>query len=253
MVDRYTGPLSVLAGKLRAAAGPPSLRHLLSVLGDAENYAYFVKLVRDFLPEEEPAVMGHRGASDQISAFCALFSGKYFPLRDPTDWDDDYGYGEFLNHPPIDAVGWSYENLHEMHDVMKPEYLALLLFLRLDSVLTYADELEGIRTVWVESLKQDLPAEILQRVPQLTLKELHAAVDGTAYEGVVHACEIALGETGTYYFDYNEESYDRTDFDWEPEEVEACTAQYQKAMEVARNQKDQAQCLAVDLRTRFEE
>ena len=73
--------LSGLAEKLLRR--PPSLRELITLIGYADDYAWFAALVRRLFPDEAEAVLSAPDTRRRVEAFANLFSDRHFPLYAP--------------------------------------------------------------------------------------------------------------------------------------------------------------------------
>ncbi|HDZ26387.1 MAG TPA: hypothetical protein ENH65_07745, partial [Candidatus Aminicenantes bacterium] len=70
-------PLTVIARKLLARTGIPSISALIDILQSPNGLPMFKELIREFLPDHEVAIMAEY--SDQrIPRFVRLFEDKYF-------------------------------------------------------------------------------------------------------------------------------------------------------------------------------
>ncbi len=70
--------LSGLAGLLLRR--PPSLRELVTLVGYADNYAWFAGLVRRLFPGEAEAALAAPDVRMRVECFANLFGERHFPL-----------------------------------------------------------------------------------------------------------------------------------------------------------------------------
>ena len=82
--------LSGLAGLLLRR--PPSLRELVTLVGYAEDYAWFAGLVRRLFPEEAEAALAAPDVGERVERFARLFEERHFPLYAPT-WNSAWTMG----------------------------------------------------------------------------------------------------------------------------------------------------------------
>ena len=83
--------LSGLAGLLLRR--PPSLRELVTLVGYADDYAWFVGLVRRLFPDEAEAALSAPNVRTRVERFANLFGERHFPLYAPfiEFWTEDEG------------------------------------------------------------------------------------------------------------------------------------------------------------------
>ena len=58
---------------------PPSLRELVTLVGYADGYAWFVGLVRRLFPEEAEAALSAPDVRTRVERFAQLFGEQHFP------------------------------------------------------------------------------------------------------------------------------------------------------------------------------
>ncbi len=62
---------------------PPSLREQIVLVGNAEDHAWFVGLVRRLFPDEAEAVLTAPGIRQRVEGFARLFEERHYPLYAP--------------------------------------------------------------------------------------------------------------------------------------------------------------------------
>ena len=62
---------------------PPSLRELVTLVGYADDYAWFVGLVRRLFPQEAEAALAAPDVRGRVERFANLFGERHFPLYAP--------------------------------------------------------------------------------------------------------------------------------------------------------------------------
>ena len=178
--------LSGLAGLLLRR--PPSLRELVTLVGYAEDYAWFAGLVRRLFPDEAEAALAAPDVGARVERFAQLFQEKHFPLYAPyleffVEDEDDPPWTWLRRGIPLDLMGFGYDSLHELWDGYREGLSALALMAEPpDSFFMGPD---GIRTAWLESAAERIPQKTLLRIPQggIPLEALNGALEGTGFEG----------------------------------------------------------------------
>lgn len=247
MSDEY-GPLLALAQRL-SSLGPPSLTVLAARIESAEDYKSFVALVREYLPEREQGILRKPDPVGQIAAFISYFSDRYFPLENGYG-DMVEGYGEFVARIPLQVMGLSPDDYHEMPDW--GHGYQLMTYLLQDP---YGDE-SGARVALADSCREFVPVELLNRVPQggLGFDQAHELLDETPYEAVARWGDILTANTGTYQLDVDYEYLWQCECpDWCRENIEQLTRQWQRAEVVWNSTVRLAEWLEEDPPARFGE
>ena len=199
--------LSGLAEKLLRR--PPSLRELVTLVGYADDYAWFAGLVRRLFHYEAEATLAAPDLRARVERFANLFGERHFPLYTPfiEFWLDEEG-----EEPP-----WSWLRRGIPFDLMGFGY----------------DGPDGLRVAWLESAAERIPQETLLRVPQggIPLEDLTGALKGTRFEGAAQACSWVLAETGNFFLDhcYDDGSYDGFADPWEDDIIAEGTEEWRKA------------------------
>ena len=188
--------LSGLAGLLLRR--PPSLRELVTLVGYADDYAWFVGLVRRLFPEEAEAALSAPDVRTRVERFANLFGERHFPLYAPfiEFWTEDEGeqppWSWMRQGIPFDLMGFGYDGLHELWDGYREGISALVLLAR--PADAYYDGPDGIRTAWLESAAERIPKETLERIPQggIPLEDLAGALKETRFEGAAQGRFLGL-------------------------------------------------------------
>ena len=187
---------------------PPSLRDLVTLVGYADDYAWFAGLVRRLFPQEAEAALSAPDIRTRVERFSRLFGERHFPLYAPfiEFWTEEEGeqppWSWLRQGIPFDLVGFGYDGLHEMWDGYREGLSALVLLAKPpDSIY---EEPDGMRVAWLESAAERIPQETLLRVPQggIPLEDLTGALKGTRFEGAAQACSWVLAETGNFFLDH---------------------------------------------------
>jgi len=114
--EKPDSPLAALRERL-CEVHPPSISLVLSLFQNVETYSDFVKLVRDFLPEREPEILGKTSPSAQMAAFAAYFEDRYLPLHPAfKDGEIEDDYYELLRDIPVMVMGFSWEDYHGLNN-----------------------------------------------------------------------------------------------------------------------------------------
>ena len=149
---------------------PPSLRELVTLVGYADDYAWFVGLVRRLFPQEAEAALSAPDVRGRVERFANLFGERHFPLYAPfiEFWTEEEGeqppWSWLRQGIPFDLMGFGYDGLHEMWDGYREGFSALVLLAQPPDSSYMADD--GIRVAWLESAAERIPQETLERIPQ---------------------------------------------------------------------------------------
>ena len=239
---------------------PPSLRELVTLVGYAEDYAWFAGLVRRLFPEEAEAALAVPDVGERVERFARLFEERHFPLYAPylefcLDEGDDPPWTWLRRGIPFQLMGFGYDGLHEMWDGYREGLSALALLA--ESPDSFYDGPDGLRTAWLESAAQRIPQETLERIPQdgIPLEVLNGALQGTAYEGAAQAAAWLRAETANFFLDsnYDDGNYDGFSDPWEEEIIQEGTEEWQRASALMDSVLRLADWLEEDLPGRFAE
>ena len=216
---------------------PPSLRELVTLVGYADDYAWFVGLVRRLFPQEAEATLAAPDVRGRVERFANLFGERHFPLYAPfiEFWTEEEGeqppWSWLRQGIPFDLMGFGYDGLHEMWDGYREGLSAMALLVK--PADAYYEGPDGLRVAWLESAAERIPQETLQRVPEggIPLEDLNGALKGTRFEGAAKACSWVLAETGNFFLDHNYEdgSYDGFADPWDDDIIREGTEEWRKA------------------------
>jgi len=248
MPDKH-GPISALARKLRSF-GPPSLSVLIARLGEVEEYADFILLVKEFLPEREVEILGQSTPSAQMAAFASYFEDRYFPLYDYFRSEEVDSYYELTHAIPVIVMGMSWEDYNEISCDSRPG-IQLMTYL-----LESPDEDANISVALAEACAGHVPADLLQRVPEggFSLQQLPDLLKDTPYEALANWGGIISHDTGNEFLDTDYEMLGYSTLpDWERIEVDHLTRQWQQAELINQGVTDLAVWLEGDPPARFKE
>ena len=168
---------------------PPSLRELVTLVGYADDYAWFVGLVRRLFPEEAEAALSAPDVRTRVERFANLFGERHFPLYAPfiEFWTEDEGeqppWSWMRQGIPFDLMGFGYDGLHELWHGYREGLSAMALLVK--PADAYYDGPDGIRVAWLESAAERIPQETLERIPQggIPLDDLTEALKGPGSRG----------------------------------------------------------------------
>ena len=226
--------LSGLAGLLLRR--PPSLRELVTLVGYADDYAWFVGLARRLFPQEAEAALAAPDIRTRVERFAQLFGERHFPLYAPffdyfMDEGDEPPWTWLRKGIPFELMGFGYDGLHEMWDGYREGLSAMALLVK--PADAYYEGPDGIRVAWLESAAERIPQETLERIPQggIPLDDLTKALKGTRFEGAAQACSWVLAETGNFFLDhtYEDGSYGGFADPWEDDIIQEGTEEWRKA------------------------
>ena len=239
---------------------PPSLRELVTLVGYAEDYAWFAGLVRRLFPEEGEEVLSAPDARTRVERFTRLFQERHFPLYASFldfYWDEgDEPIWTWLRRGiPFDLFGFGYDDLHEVWDRYRDGLSAMVLLARPSD--SYYEEPDGLRVAWLESAAARIPQETLLRIPDggIPLDALTGALTGTGFEGAAQACSWVCSETGNFFLDasYEDGEYDGFADPWDDDLIAQGTEEWQQASAVMDSVSRLADWLEDDLPGRFAE
>ena len=248
--------LSGLAGLLLRR--PPSLRELVTLIGYADDYAWFAGLVRRLFPEEAEAALSAPDIRTRLEGFARLFQERHFPLYAPffdywLEEGDEPPWTWLRRGIPFELMGFGYDGLHEMWEGYREGLSALALLVKPPDA--YYEEPDGLRVAWLESAAQRIPQETLLRIPQggIPLDVLNEALEGTGFEGAAQACSWVFGETGNFFLDHNYDdgNYDEFSDPWEDEIIQEGTEEWRKASALIDSVTSLTDWLEEDLSGRF--
>ena len=226
--------LSSLASRLLRR--PPSLRELVTLVGFADDYAWFAGLVRRLFPVEAEAALAVPDVRERVARFTRLFAARHFPLYTPhldffLDEGDDPPFTWLRQGMPYELMGIGEEGLHELWDSYR-EGLAALVLLAAPPDAPYLEP-EGLRVAWLEAAAAHIPPETLGRVPLggIPLDALDAAAAGAGYAAAAQAARWVWAETGNFFLDssYDDGMYDGFADPWEDDIIQEATAEWRRA------------------------
>ena len=239
---------------------PPSLRELVTLVGYADDYAWFVGLVHRLFPDEAEAVLTAPDAGRRVEEFARLFEARHFPLYAPfIEWyaadGEDPPWSWLRRGIPYQLCGFGYDDLHEMWDGYREGISALALLVKPTD--SFYMEPDGMRVAWLESASAHIPQETLLRMPEggIPQEALTQAVKETRFEGAAQAASWIWAETGNFFLDcsYDDGNYDGFSDPWDEELTEQGTQEWSRASAVMDAVYHLAKWLEEDLAARFAE
>ena len=256
-----TAPPPLLSGLAETLLRrPPSLRELVTLIGYAEDYAWFTALVRRLFPDDAEAALSAPSVGTRVENFARLFQERHFPLYAPylefcIDDGDDPPWSWLRRGIPFQLMGFGYDGLHEMWEGYREGLSALTLLAECPDY--YFDEPGGRRTAWLECAAHRIPQETLERIPRggIPLDTLTVAVNETDYQGAAQAAAWVRAETGNFFLDhcYEDGDYDGFSDPWEEEIIAEGTEEWRKADRLMDSVIKLADWLEGDLPSRFAE
>ena len=239
---------------------PPSLRELVTIVGYADDYAWFTGLVRRLFPNEAEAALSAPDVRTRVERFARLFSERHFPLYLPVieflfEDGEEPPWSWLRRGIPFDLMGFGYDGLHELWHGYREGFSALVLPAR--PADAYYDGPDGLRTAWLECAAQRIPKETLLRIPEggIPLEDLTEAVEGTKFEGADKAVSWAFADTGNFFLDhcFDDGSYDGFCDPWEDDIIAEGTEEWRKASAIMDSISRLTDWLEDDLPARFAE
>ena len=250
--------LSGLAGLLLRR--PPSLRELVTLVGYADDYAWFAGLVCRLFPQEAEAVLAAPDIRQRVERFARLFVERHFPLYAPyfdfyLDEGDEPPFTWMRQGIPFDLMGFGYDGLHEMWNGYREGLSAMALLVKPPDA--YYEGPDGLRVAWLESATERIPQETLLKIPQggIPLEDLTGALKGTGFEGAANTASWVWAETGNFFLDhcYDDGNYDGFCDPWDDDIIEEGTEEWRKASAFMDSVTRLADWLEEDLPGRFAE
>ena len=115
---------------------PPSLREMVTLVGYADDYAWFAGLVRRLFPQEAEAALSAPDIRTRVERFGQLFGERHFPLYAPFfdfyfEDGDEPPWTWLRRGIPFELMGFGYDGLHEMWDGYREGLSALVLLAKL--------------------------------------------------------------------------------------------------------------------------
>ena len=239
---------------------PPLLRELVVLVGNAEDHAWFVGLVRRLFPQEAEAVLTAPDIGQRVEGFARLFEERHHPLYAPfleysLSEEDEPPFTVLRRGIPYELHGIGYEDLHQMWDGYGEGLSALALLTKPpESFYTESDE---IRVAWLESAAAHIPQDTLLRIPEggIPQDDLTKAAKGTRFEGASQAASWVWAETGNLFLDacYDDGMYDGFADPWDDEVISEATEEWRRARAVMDSVYQLADWLEDDLSAHFAE
>jgi len=239
---------------------PPSLRELVTIIGYADDYAWFTGLVRRLFPDEAETALSAPDVRTRVERFARLFTERHFPLYSPyfeffLEDEDEPSWTWLRRGIPFDLMGFGYDGLHEMWGYHRDGISALALLVRVSDA--FYDGPDGLRTAWLESAAGRIPKETLQRIPEggIPVETLTEAVKDTRFEGAAQAASWLLAETGNFFLDhcYDDGSFDGFADPWDDDIIAEGTQEWQRASVLMDSVSNLTEWLEEDLPARFAE
>ncbi len=215
---------------------PPSLRELVTLIGYADDYAWFAGLVHRLFPDEGEALLAAPDVRERVERFARLFAERHFPLYGAyldLYWDegDDPPFTWLRRGIPFDLFGFGYDAVHEMWDRYREGLSSLALLARPPEACYVVPD--GIRVAWLEAAAEHIPRQTLERIPGdgIPLDVLTGALQGTPFEGAAQAGNWIWGETGNFFLDasYDDGEYNGFSDPWDDDLIAEATGVWRQA------------------------
>jgi hypothetical protein len=199
------------------------------MLQDNQDYADFVQLVKEFLPERETEILGQPGPEQQIASFAGYFEDRYFPLPHCLRFGDAEKYSDLTQSIPLIALGFGYQDYDDLVQNGNTGSMLMTYFFR----QPYGDQ--GARIALGEACQEQVPAELLQRIPEqgFTTEDLHKLLDGTRFQSLATWGDLIHLNTGNDLLDTDEEMMSNSVLpEWTRENVAYFMRQWVEAQEI---------------------
>lgn len=223
-----TSSLESIASRVLARASPPSINELIAIMERSEEYAEFMRIVHEFVPEVENEVRIQHSVAARIATFAIAFENRYFPLHPMYEDGMAEGYEDLTCYIPIILQSMDWDTYEELAMGEFRPGLTLLAYI----IENPWQQGEGERLALAETCAQWVPQHLLQRAPEeITREDIHLLLDGTRFESVGIVADILHMQTGNCFFDEDQESVHQgsVDLEWTRENVEELTRAWLQA------------------------
>ena len=235
-------PLAILASRL--VTGPPSLVRLIDLLADSDSVAYFLEIVREYLPRHEEEIMSALDDVSRIERFCHYFNNEYFPLMDQVYYDD-FTLADFTHHIPVDLLGFSSTD-YESFNSFRVGFILLL------SIVESPYE-PGERVPILERVKELVGKSLVELIPPegWSLEDIHRMLEGSKYEGCAVFADWVHSWTDCMQMNANYEDYSPEG--WSREIVDGLTHEWPMVEDIQGKMDHMCSWLEEDIYHNFEE
>jgi len=236
-------PLAILASKL--VTGPPSLVRLIDLLADSDSVAYFLEIVREYLPRHEAEIMSGLDDMSRIQRFCSRFTTQYFPLMDTDNNFDDFTLADFTHHIPVDLLGFSSSD-YESFNTFRDGFILLLSLIE-------SPYDPGERVPILERVKELVGKSLVESIPPegWSLEDIHRMLEDSKYEGCAAFADWVHGSTDCMQMNANYEDYGPES--WSREIVDGLTEQWPMVQDLQGKMDHMCSWLEEDIYHNFEE
>ena len=218
----------------------------------SEEYAEFMRIVREFVPEAEREIRIQGSVATRIATFALAFENRYFPIHPMFADGQAESYEDVTIHIPIILQSMDWDTYQELSMGEFRPGLTLLAYVIEDPW----QQGEGERLALAETCTQWVPQHTLERVPQeISREDIHSLLGGTRFESVGIVADIIHMLTGNCFYDEDQESVHQgaADLEWTRENVEALTRQWLQAQVIRDKESKLYEWLEQDPPQRFAE
>ena len=235
-------PLAILSYRL--IVGPPSLSRVIDIIEGSDSIAYFLELIREYLPNREADIMARMDDAGRIQRFTEHFNQRYFPLSEEFNHFDDYTIADFTRQIPVELMGFSWDDYEGFNSYRDGFVLMLAL------IETPYDEEE--RVPLLERAKELVGKGLVEQIPVkgFDLDEVHRLCDGNEYEGFVAFADWIHSCTECWQLDANYGEY--TGEDWSPQIIEELTRQWPRVIDIQDKMHQMYEWIEEDLFRNFQ-
>ncbi len=244
--------LESIASRVLTRASPPSIAALIAVMERSEEYAEFMRIVHEVVPESKADIKREHSIAARVAMFATAFENRYFPLHPMFAGGMAESYEDITEYIPIILRSIDWDNYRGFSGGEFRPGLTLLAYLIGDPW----QEGEGERIALAETCVQWVPQHILQRVPEeISRTDIHALLDGTRFESVGIVADILHMTTHNCFYDEDQESVHQgaVDLEWRRENVEVLTQKWLQAEVIDDKECKLYEWLEEDLPQRFTE
>lgn len=235
-------PLDCLANLLWT--GPPLLSALVAFIRDYEDYAEFVALIREYLPEHETEILRQTAPDGQIATFANRFQDRYFPLSSALVDGMAEDYACLTQAIPVVPEGLDYYQQGEPWNLR--DGLVLMTYLLRE------EQVDAVLVALSEACAEFVSQKLLERAPRLTRVDLHRLLNGTRFESLALWADYWEHDIRNIFLDVCYEDGPEDPY-WCREEVENLTQEWQRSEVLLNKIHNLAEWLEEDTEAHFVE
>lgn len=216
---------------------PVSLRKIADAFDGLENVFEFYQLVSEYLPEERERLV-KKNHTEAGREFVKIFSKKYFPITDPSNYRDDVGLLKTLTHRI--QTTWYGLKTWEYDHVGRVKHARLLA-----SVICVCPVDNANRLPIIDKFAQMTGGNIQVPSTGYQLSNVERILKDSPYPGLLVWCQWLFSKTGNIWLDVTGENPE-----WNKHNVEMMTADWKEYPKLKKLMDDCDAWLKEDFRAR---